>query len=141
MREYDVTVTTIRLAHSIEEYTEVLTTDHAFVILTVEAVVRTDVQSFRTAELRTRDGHRYDPKSDWSSAALPLTQPGFTATGVQVYEVPVERLRRARVIIGPDEGEVTTYDAAVRVDLGLAGDESLEEGPLALPQATTQVTR
>ena len=65
LREYDVTVTTIRLAHSIEEYSEVLTTDHAFVILTVEAVVRTDVQSFRTAELRTRDGHRYDPKSDW----------------------------------------------------------------------------
>lgn len=95
------------------------------------------MHNLHNAELRTRDAHQYDPKPDWVSAAPPITQPGFTAVGMQVYEVPVERLRRATVIIGPDEGEVTTYDAAVRVDLGLSGDESLE---LALPQATTRVT-
>ena len=99
------------------------------------------MQNLQNVELRSTGGHRYNPKPDWVSAAPPITQPGFTTIGTQVYEVPVDRLRGATVIIGPDEGEVTTYDAAIRVELGLSGDETLEEGPMSLPPATTQVSQ
>jgi hypothetical protein len=141
LRDYDVTVSSVRLTRNIEKYSDALTTEHAFVVLTLRAVVRNEGEGFRNAALITRDGRRYQPKPDWITAALPITQPGFTATGVQVYEVPRSRLRGAQVIIGPDQGETTTYDAAVRVDLALSGDEPLEDGPLALPPGTREVTR
>lgn len=141
LRDYDVTVSSVRLTKSIEKYADALTTENAFVVLTLRAVVRNEGEGFRNAELITRDGRRYQPKPDWIAAVLPITQPGFTATGVQVYEVPRSRLRGARVIIGPDQGETTTYDVAVRVELGLTGDEPLEDGPLALPPGIREVTR
>ena len=51
LREFDVTVTSVRLTRSIEKYSDVLTTDDAFVVLTVQAVVRTDVQNLHNVEL------------------------------------------------------------------------------------------
>jgi hypothetical protein len=139
LREYDATVTASGLVRSIAQYEEAIVTEHAFVVVTIEATVRTDGQSFGNMELRTRDGRRYEPRPEWATPQLPPTQPGFTSRGTQVYEVPTHRLRGAVLIIGPDEGETTTFDAAVRVDLGLSGRESVEPGPIVLPEGITWI--
>jgi len=55
-------------------------------------------------------------------------------------EVPTSRLAGAVLVIGPDGGETTTFDSAVRVDLGLSGREPLEPGPVTLPEGTTWAT-
>jgi hypothetical protein len=140
LREYDATVTAVRLVRSIARGEEASVTEHAFVVVTIEAAVRTDGQSFGNMELRTRDGRRYDPRPEWVTAELKATQPGFSCRGTQVYEVPTRRLAGAVLVIGPDGGELTTFDGAVRVDLGLSGREPIEPGPLALPEDTTWAT-
>jgi hypothetical protein len=140
LREYDATVPAVRLVRSVALYEEAISTEHAFVVITIEAAVRTEGQGFGNLELRTRSGHRYEPRPDWFAAGLKPTQPGFSVRGAQVYEVPTDRLRGAVLIIGPDEGETTTFDAAVRVDLGLSGREPVEPGPVVLPESSTWVT-
>lgn len=140
LREYDATATSVRLAKSIAKYEDTIHTEHAFVLVAIEASVRTDGQGFRNMELRTRDGRRYQPRPDWFAAELKPTQPGFTSRGTQVYEVPTRRLAGAVLIIGPDQGEITTFDGAVRVDLGLSGREPVEPGPVVLPESTTRAT-
>lgn len=140
LREYDATATSVRLAKSIAKYEDTIPTEHAFVLVTIEASVRTDGQGFRNMELRTRDGRRYEPRPDWFAAELKPTQPGFTSRGTQVYEVPTRRLAGAVLIIGPDQGEITNFDGAVRVDLGLTGRELVEPGPIVLPEGATRAT-
>ncbi len=146
LREFDATATGVRLTRSIDKYGDPLTTDHVYVVVTVEADVRTDTQYFTHLELRTGDGHRYDPRPEWSTAAPPITQPGFSARGDVVFEVPAGRVADARLFIGPLGGEVTRYDAAVLVDLGLVDrglgkDVPIEPGPLTLADGTVWVTR
>lgn len=146
LREFDATATGVRLTRSIDKYGDPLTTDHVYVVVTVEADVRTDTQYFTHLELRTRDGHRYDARPEWSTAAPPITQPGFSARGDVVFEIPADRVAGARLFIGPLGGEVTRYDAAVLVDLGLVDlelgqDVPIESGPLTLADGTVWVTR
>ena len=51
-----------------------------------------------------------------------------------------EALRGAVLVVGPDLGETTAFDRAVRVRLGLDDDQPVEPGPVELPAATTRVT-
>lgn len=139
LREYDATVTRVRLADRLPRYSDVLTTEHAFVVVDVSAAARTEVQNLNNIELVT-DGRRYDARPEWFAAALPITQPGFTSTGTLVYEVPRDALADAVLVVGPDLGETTGFDRAVRVRLGLADDQPVEPGPVELPEATTRVT-
>ena len=140
LREYDATVTGVRLARSIPRYEDTVTTAHAFVVVSLEAAARTEGQNLQNIELVTADGVRYDPRPEWFSAALPITQPGFTSAGTQVYEVPREHLAGAVLVVGPDQGETTAFDRAVRVRLGLEDEQPVEPGPVELPAATTRVT-
>jgi hypothetical protein len=139
LREYDATVTDVRLVAGLSRYTDVLTTEHAFVVVRLTAAARTEVQNLRNIELVT-DGRHYDPRPEWFAAALPTTQPGFTSEGTLVYEVPRAALGDAVLMVGPDLGETTGYDRAVRVELGLDAGQPVEPGPVELPDATIRVT-
>jgi hypothetical protein len=112
-----------------------------YVVVTVEADVCTHTQYFTQLELRTRDGHRYDPRPEWTTAAPPITQPGFSGRGDVVFELPAERVAGARLFIGPLGGEVTRFDAAVLVDLELGDDVPIDSGPLTLADGTVWVSR
>jgi hypothetical protein len=140
LREYDATVTGVRLVRSIPRYDAVLSTEHTFVAVSLTAAARTEVQNLTNIELVTSEGRRYDARPEWFAAALRITQPGFTSEGTLVFEVPREALRGAVLVVGPDLGETTGFDRAVRVRLGLDDDQPVEPGPVDLPAATTRVT-
>lgn len=139
LREYDATVTGVRLVASLPRFEDVLTTEHAFVVVSLTAAARTEVQNLRNIELVTQ-GRHYDPRREWFAAALPITQPGFTSEGTLVYEVPRDALSGAVLVVGPDLGETTGFDRAVRVELDLKDDQPVEPGPVELPDVTIRVT-
>lgn len=141
LREFDARVTSVRLARSIDiSYQEPLTTQDRYVVVTLEAAARTRTQYFANIELRTRDNRRYDPRPEWATAGPPSTQPGFSSRGDFVFEVPATRIAGAMLFVGPTEGEIVSYDAAVVVDLGLGDDVRVERGRLTLPDGITWVT-
>jgi hypothetical protein len=140
LREYDAAVTGVRLVAALGRYEVPLTTEHAFVVVRLTAAARTEVQNLRNVELVTAAGRRYDARPEFFSEGLPITQPGFTSEGTLVYEVPREALPGAVLVVGPDLGETTGFDRAVRVRLGLDADQPVEPGPVELPDATIRVT-
>lgn len=140
LREYDATVTDVRLVRRLPRYEGELVTEHAFVLVTLEAAARTDGQNLRNIELVTAADVRYDPRPEGFAAALPITQPGFTSRGTLVYEVPREALAGAVLIVGPDQGETTSFDRAVRVRLDLDEQTPVEPGAVELTDATTRVS-
>lgn len=139
LREYDAEVTGVRLADRIRRLDGALDTEHAFVVVSLDASARTEGQNLGNLALRTADDVRYDPRPEWFSAEPPSTQPGFTSSGTLVFEVPRDDLAGAVLVVGPDSGETTGFDRAVRVRLGLAADTPAEP-ELELPDATTRVT-
>lgn len=139
LREYDATVTGVRLVDRLPRYEQVLTTEHAFVLVSLTAAARTEVQNLGNIDLVTA-GRRYDPRPEWLAASLPITQPGFTSDGTLVYEVPRDALSGAVLMVGPDPGETTGFDRAVRVRLDLDDEQPVEPGPVELPDSTTRVT-
>jgi hypothetical protein len=140
LREYDVTATDVRLTSAIGGTDSTVWSEHVFVVVELQAVVRLDSQGFQNFVLRSRDGRSYQPRPEWTGHEPPATAPGFTSRGSQVFEVPRHRLAGAVLFVGPDVGEVTRYDAAVEVDLGLTGEELIESSPVALRQPATSVT-
>lgn len=140
LREFDVRVSRVALAGSIDRPSQPVATEHVFVVITLEADVRLRQQGFWNIELHTADGRIYKRRPEWSTPDLKLTQPGFSARGTQVYELPVERVTGAALLVGPTFGEVTHYDGAVRIDLGLSSEAVGTPGTVKLPEATQWVT-
>jgi hypothetical protein len=140
LREFDVAATGVRLTRAVQRAGEVSHTDQTYVVVTVETTARTRPQYLTNVELRTRDGRRYDPRPEWSTAEPPVTQPGFSSRGVVVFEVPPDRVAGAKLFVGPSEGEVTRFDAAVRADLGLDADAVPEPVPSTLVSGVVWVT-
>lgn len=100
-------------------YGEELTSAQALVVTPVEVAVRHRVVQLSHVYLRTADGHEYAPRSEFVSAGLTSTQPGFTRHGTLVFEVPPDRLAHAELVVDSDGGSLDVYADAVRVDLGL----------------------
>ena len=140
LREYDVRITGLRLTSLLQRNQDRLETEQAFVLVRLAVDVRTDVQNLRNIRLVTDRGSRYNPRPEWFSAEPPITQPGFTSEGTLVFEVPREDLTNAVLIVGPDLGETTGYDRAVRVRLGLDDDQPVEPYLIEPPDATIWVT-
>ena len=55
-------------------------------------------------------------------------------------EIGAHTLSGAVLVVGPDLGETTGFDRAVRVRLGLDAGQPVDPGPVELPAATTRVT-
>lgn len=140
LREYDVRVLTVRLGHSLRGSDRTVKSSAVFVVVTMEAAVRLDAQTFQNISLVTRDDRQYEPRPQWSTAAPRAADPGFSSRGTLVFEVPQQRLAGARLVVGPDQGEVTTFDAAARVDLQLS-ELPQEPEPLTVPEPSVWVTR
>lgn len=140
--EFDAQVTGVHLTQQVQrdEYGEPLATDVRFVVVDVSADARTDAVGFQNVWLLTISGDRYAPRPEFSTAQPPLTAPGFTVTGAWVFQVPVDRVAGARLLLGPDVPLFITYDITVRVDLGLTDDTPLATEPVIMEPATTEVT-
>lgn len=113
-------VTSVAVVRSADRgYGEVFTGQGSLVVASVDASVRRQVVLFSHVYLLTADGREYDPRPEFVSAGLGLTQPGFTRHATLVFEVPADRLADAALVLDADAASVDAYADAVRVDLGL----------------------
>ncbi len=141
MDRASVRATEVRLTRSVvDERTDVLASEVTFVMVDVEARVRRQRMLFTGVSLRTADGHDYSPRTEFLSEGLGLTDPGFTRLATVVFEVPDDRVARARLVIDRDGAAFDVYAAAIRVDLGLTARTPVEPGPLPIIDALVQVT-
>lgn len=141
--EFSARVLDVRLARAVQrdEFSEPLTTDAAFAVVTLAADARTGTVTFsRTVWLLTADGVRYAPRGELQIAQPQLVQAGFTSTGTYVFQVPPERLAGARLLVEPSVATFEVHDVTVRVDLGLVDDAVIAVDPILLDSPTTEVT-
>ncbi|GAB2622971.1 hypothetical protein GCM10027067_38930 [Pseudactinotalea suaedae] len=142
--DFDAHVLDVRVTQAVlrDEYSEPLTTAARFVVVDLTADARTDDVSFSgDVWLLTTTGHRYGPRPEFSRGHPPSIEPGFTATGTYVFQVPADRLDGARLLVEPPTPLFLTYDVTVRVDLGLTDDTPLLLEPVMLPSPSTEATR
>lgn len=142
---FDATVLDVALAQTVrrDEYSEVdLTTDAAFVVVTVTADARTDTLLLSgNVALETADGRRYAPRDELTTAQPPTVEPGFSTTGTYVFEVPPDRVPGARLLIEPGVALFLTHDTTIRVDLALDASTAVAPSPLVPEPSSTEVTR
>ncbi|WP_156253613.1 hypothetical protein [Pseudactinotalea terrae] len=124
-----------------DEYSEPLTTDHRFLVVELTADARSEPVSFSgDVWLLTTTGHRYGPRPEFSTAQPSFVDPGFTAAGTFVFQVPTDRLAGARLLVEPWTPLFLTYDVTVRVDLGLTEDSPVITEPVLLAPPSQEVT-
>jgi hypothetical protein len=100
-------------------YGEAFESAQALVVTGLDVEVRHRVALLSEVYLEAADGTRYAPRSEFASAGLARTQPGFTRHATLVFEVPPRRLARARLVVDAGPASVDAYADAIRVDLGL----------------------
>jgi len=141
LQDASVRATSVRLTRAVSRsYGDPLTSEATFVVVTLEAQVRTRQVRFDEVVLRTRDDREYEPRPDFTSAGLSGTQPGFTRNGTEVFEVPTDRLPGAVLEVDRDAAAFDVYAQAVRVDLALDEGTPVEPGPLRAEDSTLAVT-
>ncbi len=134
-------VTQVEVTRSAQgDYGDPWVSDQALVVTSVEAQVRQRVTQFNEVVLRTRDGHDYEPRTEFISGALGQTQPGFTRHAVLVFELPPDRLPGAELVIDADGASFDFYAAAIRIDLGLGDPVAIAPGPVAVPASSVSTT-
>lgn len=114
--------------------------DQTLVVASVEAQVRQRVTQFSEVVLRTRDGHDYEPRTEFISGALGQTQPGFTRHAVLVFELPSDRVPGAELVIDADGAAFDFFAAAIRIDLGLSDPVTVAPGPVSVPASSVTTT-
>ncbi|MFX4271189.1 hypothetical protein ACQBAR_11320 [Propionibacteriaceae bacterium Y1685] len=134
VRATDVTVGTA----AVDEVGQQIRTEHRLVVVNVEASVLREQNQLET-DLITLDGHRHHPRAEFSSAGPTTTAPGFTRTYTVVYEVPVERVAGARLLLDDVRG-FEVHHEAVRVDLGLTDDTEVSRAPIVVVDTVVRVT-
>ncbi|GAT66269.1 hypothetical protein HS048_07210 [Planomonospora sp. ID91781] len=113
------------------EKVEKATTSGIFVVVTLEATAHREPQQFAAPVLLTDDDKRYQATDKVDSSLTivnPYIQPGWWTEGVAVFEVPVNALTGARIVLPLKNGFIgETYQPEVEVDLGLdeAGTQRL----------------
>ena len=122
------------------DYGDPFVSGQALVVLGVDAQVRQRVAQLNQVRLRTRDGHGYDPRPEFASAALAQTQPGFTRHATLVFEVPPERLAGATLEVDADSASVDGYARALRVELGLRDPVRVGAAVAAVTPSTVTTT-
>jgi hypothetical protein len=131
----------VRLTRSVaKQYEGVFRSDATLVLVELAADVRGDQMHFTELRLHTTDGHDYEPRSEFISQGLTLTQPGFTRRGTLVFEVPPDRTPGATLVVDPDGAAFDVFAIAVRVDLGLTDHTPVVPGPLAVADSRLEVT-
>ena len=141
IRDLSLTVTDARATSTLDVRGTPFTSPVAFVVVGAEVAATVDPTYLGQVWLVTRDGRRYDPRDEWTSARPPIpAQPGFTVIGSWVFEVPVDRLAGAELVVDNDGAEFDWYDVGLRAELGLdAGN--VGQQMLTLPEGSVRVTR
>lgn len=140
--EYDVTVTGVTLGTSIADaYGTIRRSEVTYVRVEATTSVYKGPQTLSNVWLATRDGHRYDPRDEFTTAAPPVTQSGFSCRFSLVFELPQQRVPGAVLVFDGPSGTFDVYRDAVRVDLALRGDTAVRTEPLTVRKATDWVTR
>ena len=113
-------VTSVAVVRAVDPgYGEAFESAQALVVTRLDVQARHRVALLSEVYLETADKTRYAPRTEFVSAGLGLTQPGFTRHATLVFEVPPRRLARARLVVDADPASVDGYADAIRVDLGL----------------------
>jgi hypothetical protein len=140
IRDLSLTVTDVRATNSLDLYGTPFTSPVALVVVRAEVVATDDPTYLGQVWLTTRDGRRYDPREEWTTAMPPVpAQPGFTVAGSWVFEVPPDRLAGAELVVENDGAEFDWYDVGLRAELGLDAD-AVGQQMLKLPEGSVRVT-
>lgn len=140
IRDLTLTVLQARAGRAVEVRGEPLTSQAVFVVVRTAISDTRDPVYLGNVWLGTRDGRRYEPRGEWSTfrPGIPV-QPGFTATGSWVFEVPERRVAGAELVVENDGAEFDGYDEGLRIALGL-DETQVETQALQLPKPSVRVT-
>lgn len=140
IRDLSLTVIDVRAIRTLDVHGTPFTSRVAFVVVRAEVAATDDPTYLGQVWLTTRDGRRYDPREEWTTAQPPVpAQPGFTVTGSWVFEVPPDRLAGAELVVDNDGAEFDWYDVGLRAELGLDAD-AIGRQLLTLPEGSVRVT-
>lgn len=142
-RDFAATVTEVRVGRAVlrNDYEPPIRTSASFVVVGITAATPEQTAYYTGIELVTTDGSRYRNRIEFPTNYLQSTMPGFSTTGVAVFEVPPDELPGVVVTIGPDRGTLDFGATVIRVDLGLTDRIRYATEPIVLPEATTGVIR
>lgn len=139
-RQFDVRVSDVRVGRQlINTYEQRVHSQAAFIVVGLTAETPDDSAAYDAVVLQTSDGHRYQPRTDFTDSQPQATEPGFRTRGCLVFEVPADRVPGAELIIGPDGQSFSYYAIKVRVDLGLTRTTPYAGRPIKLPASTYEV--
>lgn len=134
-------VTRVQVSNAAQRaYGDPWVSDQTLVVVSVEAAARRQVVQFNQVVLRTGADKTYEPRSEFSSAGLAQTQPGFTRTATLVFELPPDQAAGAVLVIDPDAAAFDSYGWAIRVDLGLRRPVVRGPGPVTVTPSALRVT-
>lgn len=141
---FDVEIHDVIAATEVTSGYTTLTTDHVFLIVEWEATAkeRTARLGSGDVDLLLADGTLVRQRGDFlSTANLPAAAPGFTSTGVSVFEIPAEALADdAALEIRDRQGLFTNYSGALRIE-GIIDDDLQQVGSVTLDPATVRARR
>lgn len=138
--KYDVTVHGVVLADQVSAGINQVSTEAVLLAVDWQAAVKTQKVSFHAVLLRTADGLEYEPLYEFANFGPPIAEPGFTARGVSVFELPADLVAGADLVIGPEQGVIKSYGQAVVVD-DLVDDETTHAAAITLNPASVEPTR
>lgn len=137
---YDIEILMVVVAEEITGGYRPVVTDQVFVAVNWQASVKRRVVYFQDVHLRTSEGLEYSQIDELSNFALPTTRPGFTSSGVSVFEVPPDLVDGADLVIGPDQGVITSHGQLVIIE-DVVTPETLRHPSVSFDEPTTKVTR
>lgn len=146
IRDLSLTVTQVRVARTMTVRDTTMGSEGVFVVVGGDVAAVGEPTFVNNVWLATKDGRRYDPRGEWSSARpVKPVQPGFAGTGDWVFEVPPGRLAGAELVVENDGAEFDWFDSGLRVDLGLDGGgpdpTTWEPRPVTLAPGSVRVLR
>lgn len=137
---YDVQVLMVVVAEEITGSYQPVVTDQVFVAVNWQAAVKQREVQFSDVHLRTTEGLEYSQVDELSNFALQPTPPGFTSTGVSVFEVPADLVDGADLVVGPEQGLISSHGQLVIVE-DVVTPETLRHPSVSFNEPTTKVTR
>lgn len=137
--EFAITVSDAALSNKVQSSNRIMTTEAVFVAVRWEVSVKQEVTSFNDVTLRTADGLSYQRIYEFSAYGPALTAPGFTQGGVSIFELPLDAVLGAELVVGPDRGSLQYYGEKLVITDVVTG-QTPHHNAIGLRESNTWVT-